>query len=389
MTDVLVKLFVKNYEDVKDTKVRESYGTLSSFVGMACNIGLFILKFIMGTISNSVAVTSDAFNNLSDCMSCIVTLASYKLAAQPADKDHPFGHGRIEYLSSLVVATLIMLVGFEFLKTSFSKLMNPEPVVFKSIVIFSLLASVLVKLWMGAFNRKLGKKINNSVMIATATDSTSDAIITLVTTISLFASLFTDLPVDGIMGIVVSILILKAGYGIIKDTVDTLIGKPADKETVEEMLKLVYDYDVVLGVHDLIVHNYGPGKMIASLHAEVSCEEDILKAHDQIDLIEKELYERLHIMTVIHMDPIETNNEVLNELKGVCVTILHEIHPELSLHDFRMVSGDSHTNLIFDVLVPFSVRMKNKDIKEKLDEKLHKDYPSYYTVITFDNDYCN
>ena len=389
MTDILVKLFIKNYEDVNDTKVREQYGTLSSIVGMACNIGLFIVKFIMGTISNSVAVTSDAFNNLSDCMSCIVTLASYKLAAQPADKDHPFGHGRIEYLSSLVVATLILLVGFEFLKTSFSKLLNPEPVVFKTIVIASLLASVVVKLWMGAFNRKLGNKINNSVMIATATDSTSDAVITLVTTISLVASLFTDLPVDGVMGIVVSILILKAGYGIIKDTVDTLIGKPADKEIVDEMLKLVYDYDVVLGVHDLIVHNYGPGKMIASLHAEVSCEEDILKAHDQIDLIEKELYERLHIMTVIHMDPIETNNEVLNELKSVCVGILKEIHSELSLHDFRMVSGDTHTNLIFDVLVPYSVNMKNKDIKDKLDDLLHKDYPNYYTVITFDNDFCN
>lgn len=389
MTDILVKLFINNYEDVNDTKVREQYGTLSSIVGMACNIGLFIVKFIMGTISNSVAVTSDAFNNLSDCMSCIVTLASYKLAAQPADKDHPFGHGRIEYLSSLVVATLILLVGFEFLKTSFSKLLNPEPVVFKTIVIASLLASVVVKLWMGAFNRKLGNKINNSVMIATATDSTSDAVITLVTTISLVASLFTDLPVDGVMGIVVSILILKAGYGIIKDTVDTLIGKPADKEIVDEMLKLVYDYDVVLGVHDLIVHNYGPGKMIASLHAEVSCEENILKAHDQIDLIEKELYERLHIMTVIHMDPIETNNEVLNELKSVCVGILKEIHSELSLHDFRMVSGDTHTNLIFDVLVPYSVNMKNKDIKDKLDDLLHKDYPNYYTVITFDNDFCN
>lgn len=387
MTDLLVKVFVKDYENVKDSKVRENYGTLSSVVGLVCNIVLFVVKFTMGTLSRSIAVTSDAFNNLSDCLSCVVTLVSYKLAAQPADKDHPFGHGRIEYLSSLVIASLILLVGVEFLRTSFDKLIHPEPIIFMPIIVISLVLSVAVKLWMSAFNRKLGNKVDSSVMLATATDSFSDAITTSVTIISIVASLFTDLPVDGLIGIIVSGMILKAGYEIIKETVDTLIGKPADKETVDEMMEIVYGHDVVLGVHDLIVHNYGPGKMIASLHAEVSCDVDILKAHDQIDLIEKELYDKLHIMTVIHMDPIETNNEVLNELKEYCQGILQKIHPDLSLHDFRMVCGESHTNLIFDILVPFSVKMKHEEIKEKMDAMLHEEYPNYYTVVTFDSSF--
>lgn len=384
MSEWLIKVFVKDYQNVKDSKVRENYGTLSSIVGLICNIALFVLKFIMGTLSNSIAVISDAFNNLSDCLSCVVTLVSYKLAAQPADKDHPFGHGRIEYLSSLVIASLILLVGVEFLRTSFDKLFNPEPVIFKPIIVISLVLSVLVKLWMSAFNRHLGNKVNSSVMLATSTDSFSDAITTAVTILSIVASLFTDLPVDAVIGILVSIMILKAGYEIIKDTVDTLIGKPADRDTVDEMMKIVQKYEVVLGVHDLIVHNYGPGKMIASLHAEVDCHEDILKAHDQIDLIEKELYEELHIMTVIHMDPIETDNDALNELKVYCQRILQEIHMDLSLHDFRMVCGESHTNLIFDILVPFSVKMSHDEIKKAVDDRLHQDYPNYYTVITFD-----
>lgn len=384
MSEWLIKTFVKDYQNVKNSKVRETYGTLSSVVGLVCNIALFIVKFIMGTISNSISVISDAFNNLSDCLSCVVTLVSYKLAAQPADKDHPFGHGRIEYLSSLVIASLILLVGVEFLRTSFDKLLHPEPVIFKPIIVISLIVSVLVKLWMSAFNRYLGNKVNSSVMLATSTDSLSDAITTSVTIISVVASLFTDLPVDAVIGLVVSVMILKAGYEIIKDTVDTLIGKPADRETVDEMMAIVQKYHVVLGVHDLIVHNYGPGKMIASFHAEVSCHEDILKAHDQIDLIEKEIYEQLHIMTVIHMDPIETDNEALNELKVYCQKLLQEINMDLSLHDFRMVCGESHTNLIFDVLVPYTVKINHAEIKKQLDDKLHQEYPNYYTVITFD-----
>ena len=387
MTDLLIRIFIKDSDNYKDEKVRERYGTLSSITGICCNILLFLIKFMMGTLSNSVAIISDAFNNLSDCLSCLITLAGYKLAAQPADKDHPFGHGRVEYLSSLVIAVIIVFVGLEFLKTSVDKLLNPEPVVFKGIAVAALTASIALKVWMYFFNTKLGKKINSSTMLATAADSLSDSITTAVTLISLFATLFTDFPVDGIIGILVSFLILKAAWEIIKDTIDTLLGKPADEETVQAMMDIVYSFDEILGVHDLIVHNYGPGKMMASLHAEVSSDQDILVAHDKIDLIEKKIYEDLHIMTVIHMDPIETNNEVLISHQKLIRSILDKIDENLSMHDFRMVSGDSHTNLIFDVVVPYGFKMSNTQLKNKIDELVHEENPNLYTVITFDTKY--
>lgn len=387
MTDFLIHLFIKDPENYKDLKVRERYGTLSSMTGICCNILLFIIKFIMGTLSNSVAIISDAFNNLSDCLSCLITLAGYKLSAQPADKDHPFGHGRLEYLSSLVIAVIIVFVGLEFLKTSVEKLLHPEPVLFKTVAVAALIASIALKIWMYFFNTKLGKKINSSTMLATAADSLSDSITTGVTLISLFAALITDFPVDGIIGILVSFLILKAAWDIMKDTIDTLLGKPADEETVQAMMDVVYSFDEILGVHDLIVHNYGPGKMMASLHAEVSADQDIMVAHDKIDLIEKKLYEELHIMTVIHMDPIETDNEVLDNHRNLINEILQSIDPNLTMHDFRMVSGESHTNLIFDVVVPYEFKQSNSQLKKQIDQILHEKNPNLYTVITFDTMY--
>ena len=387
MTDLLIRIFIKDPDNFTNEKVRGQYGTLSSITGICCNIILFLIKFMMGTLSNSVAIVSDAFNNLSDCFSCLITLAGYKLASQPADKDHPFGHGRLEYLSSLVIAVIIVFVGLEFLKTSVDKLLNPEPVVFRWIAVFALSASIALKVWMYFFNTKLGKKIGSSTMLATATDSLSDSITTAVTLISLFSALITDFPVDGIIGILVSFLILKAAWEIMKDTVDTLLGKPADEKTVQDMMDIIYSFDEILGVHDLIVHNYGPGKMMASLHAEVSSDQDILVAHDKIDLIEKKIYEDLHIMTVIHMDPIETNNEVLNRNQDLIRTILDGIDENLSMHDFRMVSGDSHTNLIFDIVVPYGFKLSNNQIKKEIDKQLHENNPNLYTVITFDTKY--
>ncbi len=387
MTDLLIRIFIKDPDNFTNEKVRGQYGTLSSITGICCNIILFLIKFMMGTLSNSVAIVSDAFNNLSDCFSCLITLAGYKLASQPADKDHPFGHGRLEYLSSLVIAVIIVFVGLEFLKTSVDKLLNPEPVVFRWIAVFALSASIALKVWMYFFNTKLGKKIGSSTMLATATDSLSDSITTAVTLISLFSALITDFPVDGIIGILVSFLILKAAWEIMKDTVDTLLGKPADEKTVQDMMDIIYSFDEILGVHDLIVHNYGPGKMMASLHAEVSSDQDILVAHDKIDLIEKKIYEDLHIMTVIHMDPIETNNEVLNRNQDLIRTILDGIDENLSMHDFRMVSGDSHTNLIFDIVVPYGFKLSNNQLKKEIDKQLHENNPNLYTVITFDTKY--
>lgn len=387
MTEFLLNKFVKNNDDVKNSEVREKVGTLSSFTGIFCNILLFALKFVMGTISNSVAVISDAFNNLSDCLSCIITFASYKLAAKPADKDHPFGHGRIEYLSSIVIAVIIALVGFEFLKTSVDKIIHPEKVIFKVVTVASLVASVLVKLWMSAFNKKLGTKYNSLSMIATSQDSLSDSITTSVTLIGIFASLFTDLPVDGIIGCLVSVLILKAAYGIIKDTVDVLLGQPADEETVQSIMEIVNSRDEVLGVHDLIVHNYGPGKIMCSLHAEVDSQADIMETHEVIDDIELELYEKLHIMTTIHMDPLDTKNEQLNEYRQKVKEILNEIEPELSMHDFRMVPGEGHTNLIFDIVINDHYRNKTSQLKNELDTKLNQYNDKLRTVINFDTQF--
>lgn len=386
MTNFLIKLFIKD-SDVSKPQVRERYGMLSSITGIVCNIILFVVKFLMGTLSGSIAVTSDAFNNLSDCLSCIITLASYKLAAKPADKDHPFGHGRLEYLSSLFIAVLIILVGFEFLKTSFDKVLHPTMVTFSWIVVISLVVSVLIKIWMHFFNKKLGNITKSSAMLATATDSLSDALTTSVTIISIVLSLFVDFPVDGIIGVIVSLLILKAGYGIVKDTVDTLLGQPADEETMKAIMDIVYSYDVVLGVHDVIVHNYGPGNVMASLHAEVDSKVDILEAHDQIDSIERELGEKLHIMTSIHMDPIETSNEALNEMRVFVLNVLSQIDERITMHDFRMVCGESHTNLIFDIVIPYELVKKKEELKAKIDEKINEVFPNYYTVITFDTDF--
>ncbi len=387
MTDFLLKTFVKNYQKTENSEVRKHVGFLSSIVGLICNIFLFLAKYIMGTISNSIAIISDGFNNLSDCLSNIITLVSYKLSAQPADKDHPFGHGRIEYLSSLIIAVIIMLVGFSFLKNSFIKILHPEKVNFNIITVISLAISIVVKIWMGIFNKKLGEKYNSSIMLATSKDSINDSYITLVTLSSLFISLFTTLPVDGVIGCLVSILILKAGYEIIKYTVDTLIGAKADEETVQAITDLVLSHDDVIGIHDLIVHNYGPGRLICSLHAEVDSKRDMLEVHDTIDLIERQLYEKLNIMASIHMDPVEVDNPLVIKYKQLVTDIIEEIDPELSFHDFRIVTGPTHTNLIFDLVVTHDYIGSTKELKNKIESKIKEKDDSLYTVISIDTQF--
>lgn len=387
MTKLLVKTFVKNYENVTDINVRGRYGTLSSIVGIVCNIILFGLKFAMGTLSNSIAVVSDAFNNLSDSASCIVTLFGYKMAAKPADKDHPFGHGRMEYLTSLIIAAVILVMGVELLRDSAAKIIHPEKVEFRVIVLVSLAVSIGIKLWMSYFNTVLGKKINSSVMLATAKDSRNDVIATAVTVISLIAAIFTDLPIDGIMGVIVSLFILKAGFEIIKDTVDELLGKPADPETVDEIARLVCCDDRIIGVHDLIIHNYGPGNMIGSCHAEVRSNEDFIAAHDLIDRIEQEIHKQLKIQMTIHMDPIEVDDEQVNMYRLLVANIIRKVDKRLGFHDFRTVTGDTHVNLIFDLVVPYEVGRTDDDLKEEIDAFLEKEETKFYTVITFDREY--
>ena len=384
MVNFLIKTFIKNSENTENPKIRQKYGTLSSIVGIICNVLLFLIKYAMGTLSHSISIVSDAFNNLSDCAGCLVTLLGYKMASKPADKNHPFGHGRMEYLTSLIIAALIIFVGIELLKNSVEKIINPVEIRFSFAVLFSLVFSIAVKLWMAVFNAELGKKINSSVLTATAKDSKSDVIATSATLIALICSLFTALPVDGVMGLLVSVFILKSGYDIVKDTVDELLGKPADPEIINHIKEYVLKNDKIIGIHDLIIHSYGPGNMIGSCHVEVKSNESFTEVHDIVDSIEREIHNNLNILMTIHMDPIEVNDMLTNKCKKLVNNIIHSIDSSLDLHDFRIVSGESHTNLIFDLVVPFECKYSNEELKQKIDKQLSKENINYYTVIVFD-----
>ncbi len=387
MTNFILKTFMKDYSDNKDSATRKKAGFLSSTVGIVCNIILFVSKFIIGTIANSVAIISDAFNNLTDCLSCIITMFGYNLASKPADKEHPFGHGRMEYFTSLIIAVFIIIVGFEFFKTSLSRIFNKENIDVTYFTIIVLVLSILLKFWMYLFNKKMATIFNNQAMMATSYDSLSDAMTTSITLIGSIISLFTDFPIDGVIGLIVSGLIIKTAISIIKDTLDELLGKPADKETTQQLLDIVMSHQGILGVHDLMIHNYGPNNMIASLHAEVDAKQNVLEAHDTIDNIEKEIFEKMKIMTTIHLDPIETDNIQLNQYKTIVSKVLNEIDPELSFHDFRMVVGQTHTNLIFDVIISDKYHDKNQMLKEKIDEQLKLIDNKLETVITFDSQF--
>lgn len=387
MTNFILKTFMKDYSDNKDSATRKKAGFLSSTVGIVCNIILFVSKFIIGTIANSVAIISDAFNNLTDCLSCIITMFGYNLASKPADKEHPFGHGRMEYFTSLIIAVFIIIVGFEFFKTSLSRIFNKEDIDVTYFTIIVLVLSILLKFWMYLFNKKMSTIFNNQAMMATSYDSLSDAMTTSITLIGSIISLFTSFPIDGVIGLIVSGLIIKTAISIIKDTLDELLGKPADKETTQQLLDIVMSHQGILGVHDLMIHNYGPNNMIASLHAEVDAKQNVLEAHDTIDNIEKEIFEKMKIMTTIHLDPIETDNIQLNQYKTIVSKVLNEIDPELSFHDFRMVVGQTHTNLIFDVIINDKYRDKNQMLKEKIDEQLKLIDNKLETVITFDSQF--
>lgn len=384
MVNFLIKTFIKNSENTENPKIRQKYGTLSSIVGIICNVLLFLIKYAMGTLSHSISIVSDAFNNLSDCAGCLVTLLGYKMASKPADKNHPFGHGRMEYLTSLIIAALIIFVGIELLKNSVEKIINPVEIRFSFAVLISLVFSIAVKLWMAVFNAELGKKINSSVLTATAKDSKSDVIATSATLIALIYSLFTALPVDGVMGLLVSVFILKSGYDIVKDTVDELLGKPADPEIINHIKEYVLKNDKIIGIHDLIIHSYGPGNMIGSCHVEVKSNESFTEVHDIVDSIEREIHNNLNILMTIHMDPIEVNDMLTNKCKKLVNNIIHSIDSSLDLHDFRIVSGESHTNLIFDLVVPFECKYSNEELKQKIDMQLSKENINYYTVIVFD-----
>ena len=388
MISLLAKLLIKDYKNVTDAKVREAYGVLCGGMGIALNILLFLGKFLAGTVSGSIAITADAFNNLSDAGSSFITLIGFKLGSQKPDPEHPFGHGRMEYLSGLAVAVLIIVMALELFKSSFDKILHPEVLECSAVIVLILLASIAVKIYMAIYNHNVGKKIHSAAMGATAKDSMSDTIATTVVLISTIVGAIWGIPIDGYCGVLLSILIFMAGIGAIKDTVGPLLGTAPDKEFVEKIEEIVMAHDIVKGMHDLVVHDYGPGRVMISLHAEVPHTEDILVIHDEIDNIEEELGDKLNCEAVIHMDPIIMDDEKVNEVKEYVRNIVCQVGEELNFHDFRMVSGNSHTNLIFDVVVPFKYRMSDEVIKKAIQEAIWVNYPRYNAVIHIDHTYC-
>lgn len=387
MVQVLARIFIKNREQIEKPEVRRAYGMLCSIVGIGLNVLLFAGKYLAGVLSGSIAITADAFNNLSDAGSSVITLVGFKFSGMKPDKDHPFGHGRIEYLSGLGVAMLIILMGFELFKSAIGKIMNPEPVETGALTVAILLVSVCVKLYMSFYNRSIGNKIDSEAMKATATDSLSDSVATTAVLISMLAAHFTGILIDGWCGLVVAVMVLFAGYKAAKDTIDPLLGGPPSKEFVREIRDIVMSHEEVIGIHDLVVHDYGPGRCMISLHGEVPANGDIITLHDMIDHIEKELCEKLGCEAVIHMDPLETDNVKITEMKHELLTYINSELPGISIHDFRMVQGPTHTNLIFDAVVPYGFDMANEEVKERLEKLVQKHWANYFAVVHVEQSY--
>ena len=388
MTEFLIKHFIKDYKEVEKVSVRTAYGVLASIVGIFCNVFLFAVKFVVGFILNSVSVTADAFNNLSDAGSSIISFVGVKMAEKPADRDHPFGHGRIEYIAALVVSFLVLEVGFTFLKDSIGKIRTPEALNFQTVSVAILIVSIAVKLWLGLFNRKLGERINSKVMMAVFTDSMGDVITTGATILSLIFFRLTGINIDGIVGVGVALVVMWAGVGIARDTLEPLIGEAIDPEVYKEIKSFVESYDGIEGTHDLLVHNYGPGRSMASIHAEVPNDVDIEQSHEIIDRIEREAAKKLGIFLVIHMDPVEMKDQRVLQVRDRAVQILKELDPACSIHDFRMVHGENQINLIFDMVIPieYDEEMRKK-IPQKLADRLKESDPRYECVITVEYDY--
>lgn len=384
MADFLAKLFIKDYENTKSPAVRAAYGELSGVVGIIVNVLLSAAKFFVGTVTGSISVSADAVNNLSDAGSSVVTLVSFKLSKKPADKDHPYGHGRIEYISALIVSFLILMMGFELFRSSIDKIRHPAPVVFSVVALVILLLSIAAKLWLAYFNHCLGKKIDSAATKAVVSDSLSDTAATAVALAALLLSLVTDFPVDGWFGIVVALFIFRSGIEILKDTIGLLLGRPPEKERFEEIEHEILSYDGVVGVHDLIIHDYGPGRSFASVHAEVPANIDIMESHDTIDVIERELQRKFGMLVSIHMDPVVTDDACVTEAKALCQDVIHSIDPCLTLHDFRMVTGPTHTNLIFDTVVPPEFHLNDRALCDTISEKLSKIDERYFAVVTVD-----
>lgn len=392
MVKLLSRIFIENREDYSRPEVRGAYGVLCGVLGIVLNLLLFAGKFIAGLVSVSVAITADAFNNLSDAGSSVITLIGFRLAEKKQDRDHPFGHGRMEYLSGLFVSVAIILMGFELVKSSFEKILHPEAVDFNLLSVVILAVSICVKLYMSFYNKSIGKKIGSAAMAATAADSLSDTLATTVVLIATIAGHFLNVMIDGWCGILVAVFILFAGIRSAKETIDPLLGLPPEPEFVEEIEKTVMAHDGILGIHDLIVHDYGPGRRMISLHAEVPSDCDLLETHDLIDNIEMELTAKLNCSAVIHMDPIDTGNARIEALRHFISESMKTLDAEISVHDFRMVPGPTHTNLIFDVVIPFGFRLPDEEVRKKAKaaaESLAEGSEKFFAVVNIDKSYVN
>ena len=387
MINLLVKTFVKDCNNVQDPQVRQRYGTLSGAVGIFLNLLLSAGKMIAGVLTGSIAITADAFNNLTDAGSSVVTLVGFRMAGKQADGDHPFGHGRIEYLSGLAVSVVILLVGLELAKSSVEKIIHPEPVEFSWLSAGILAAAICVKLWMCHFNRSLSRRIGSAAMAATATDSLSDAAATSAVLLSSLIGRFTGVNIDAWAGILVAVFILRAGWGAAKDPLNPLLGQSPDPELVREIEQTILAHPQVVGLHDLIIHDYGPGRSMMSLHAEVPAGADIMAVHDEIDAIERELKAKYRIEASIHMDPIVTGDETVSKARQMVLDLVREVDPAMTIHDFRMTSGPRHRNLIFDVVVPYSVKRSDDEVRQEIERKIRAAAPNSFAVIQVDRAY--
>jgi cation diffusion facilitator family transporter len=389
-SQLLIKKFVKNYDNIKNEKVRTMYGFVVGVIGIFINLLLFITKLSVGIITHSIAATADAFNNLSDSGSSLITIIGFKLSNIPADEEHPFGHGRIEYLSALLVSFMVMLVGYEFIRSSFDRILHPTAIKFQLIPFILILLSILIKIWLSKFNGYIGKVINSSALKASSFDSFGDVITSSCIALSLLASKFTSFPIDGYLGIAVALLILYTGFKLVKETIDPILGSSPDSELVNAIKSGLLSYEYISGVHDLIIHSYGPNKYMASIHAEVPSDINIVKIHDIIDTAEKELATKLNILLVIHMDPITVNNVDIRNTKDQLMKVLDYFSIIKSVHDFRVVGEGARKNLIFDVVVDSSKKLNQvaeEELKTKICNGVKTSYPDYNCIITIDRDF--
>ncbi len=391
MTELLIRRFIKNGEDIHDPAVRAAYGKMAGIVGIVCNLFLCAAKIIVGVLSGSVSITADAVNNLSDASSSIITLVGFRLSAKPADAEHPYGHARIEYLAGLFVSVMILVIGVELARTGIERIVHPMPVTFSAAFAAVLLLSIGVKLWMAAFNRSVGRRIGSAALEATAMDSRNDVLTTASVLAACIIAHLTHWTLDGWMGLAVACFILWSGFGILKDTLNPLLGEAPDEALTAYIGKKVMSYEGVLGTHDLMVHDYGPGRRFASVHVEMAAEEDVLRSHDIIDNIERDFLQNDHISLVIHFDPIQTGDEAVGSHREWVRGLVQGISPELTIHDFRVVEGKTHTNLIFDTVAPHGFALSDAELRSRIQQLVAQgrgDGMRYFAVVTIDHSYA-